>query len=209
MKVKDHNAFRLFEYENHPNPNFELGDVVIKIDRTTDVPNPEDGNPIGVVIQTHSDGDCRTDQFGNCCTEEVRKATYQEIEQYRNELCEDLEDLFETYETLPENVRAVLKEFEDMDLDYENCRLLISALNEVGYSCEYGLCGVPHTLHKIDMTVTIETSDYSQVTGKVVKIRENSIDINQGNGIKGVEVIVWYTVVDEKGKEWMGILAKK
>ena len=74
MFVKDHNKFRRFDYENDmSNPNFKLGQVVIK--------NDEDS--IGVVIQLHEDGDCRTDMFGNCSISEVTTATIEQIKKFR------------------------------------------------------------------------------------------------------------------------------
>jgi hypothetical protein len=83
MQVQDHNKYRLFEYYNDfTNPNFELGDILIR--------SREEGNPIGVVIQLHSDGDCRTDMFGNCSTDDVRLATIDEIENYREELIKEI-----------------------------------------------------------------------------------------------------------------------
>ncbi len=81
MNVKDHNKYRLFDYENDlTNENFKLGQVVI---------NQE--NEIGVVIQLHDDGDCRTDMFGNCSPSEVRLATLNEIKEYRENIVDDLE----------------------------------------------------------------------------------------------------------------------
>lgn len=81
MFVKDHNTFRLFDYENDmTNKNFKLGQVVIK--------NDEDS--IGVVIQLHEDGDCRTDMFGNCSSTEVTTATIEQIKKFRPELIQDL-----------------------------------------------------------------------------------------------------------------------
>lgn len=80
MKVADHNKYRLFDYENDlTNPNFELGEILIHNIRN-------EGNPIGVVIQVHSDGDCRTDMFGNCSLSEVRLATEEEVLKFRKEL---------------------------------------------------------------------------------------------------------------------------
>jgi hypothetical protein len=61
------------------NPNFRLGQVVI---------NQE--NEIGVVIQLHEDGDCRTDMFGNCSSSEVTTATIEQIKKFRPELLEYL-----------------------------------------------------------------------------------------------------------------------
>jgi hypothetical protein len=83
MQVQDHNKYRLFEYHNDfTNPNFELGDILIR--------DKEEGNPIGVVIQLHPDGDCRTDMFGNCSTDDVRLATMDEIEKHRKELVAEI-----------------------------------------------------------------------------------------------------------------------
>jgi len=55
-------------------------------------------------------------------------------------------DLFEHYETLPQEVKDVIDEFEDMDSSYDNCNLFIERLNLVGYTCEYGLDGIPYNL---------------------------------------------------------------
>ena len=83
MKVKDHKKFFCFDYESDiSNTNFELGNVVTK--------ESEDGIEIGVVIQLHSDGDFRTDMFGNASPSEVTLSTMNEVERYRNELLEDL-----------------------------------------------------------------------------------------------------------------------
>ena len=80
MTVNNHNNYRLFEYENHlSNTNFELGQVVIN-----------QHNDVGVVIQLHEDGDCRTDMFGNTSLSEVRDATLEEITLYRSELLNDI-----------------------------------------------------------------------------------------------------------------------
>lgn len=94
MKVKDHNKYRIFEYENDlTNQNFKLGEVVIRIGgRLENCINQDNGNPVGVVIQLHDDGDCRTDMFGNCSPSEVRLATLEEIKEYRKNIIIDLEN---------------------------------------------------------------------------------------------------------------------
>lgn len=80
--VNDHSKYRLFDYWNDlSNSNFELGQIVI---------NNED--EVGVVIQLHQDGDCRTDMFGNTSIDEVRNATLEDIVLYRNELFNDIKD---------------------------------------------------------------------------------------------------------------------
>jgi hypothetical protein len=58
-------------------------------------------------------------------------------------------DLFEHYETLPKKVQKVLEKHQNDDNEYENCEELIKDLNKVGYTCDYGLDGVPYDLKKI------------------------------------------------------------
>ena len=58
-------------------------------------------------------------------------------------------DLFEHYETLPIEVREVLEKHSNDDNTYENCEELIIDLEKVGYTCDYGLDGVPFDLRKI------------------------------------------------------------
>jgi len=55
-------------------------------------------------------------------------------------------DLFETPELLPKEVQDVIDKHSEMDTTYENCNTLIDDLNKVGYTCEYGLDGIPHSL---------------------------------------------------------------
>lgn len=54
--------------------------------------------------------------------------------------------------------------------------------------------------------VTINKADYSQATGKVVKISEQKIILDLAKGIKGVETNVWLTIKDKNGKEHTGTL---
>lgn len=89
MKVKDHKLFRLFEYVSLPSKNFQLGQILINTEHLSDLENF--GNPIGVVIQTHDDNECRTDMYGNTCTETSRLATLEEIQLYRPDLIKQLE----------------------------------------------------------------------------------------------------------------------
>ncbi len=55
-------------------------------------------------------------------------------------------DLFEHYETLPNEVKSILAKFAKSENDYKDCQLLIEELNEVGYTCEFGLDAVPFNL---------------------------------------------------------------
>jgi hypothetical protein len=54
--------------------------------------------------------------------------------------------------------------------------------------------------------VTINKADYSQATGKVVKVGEQNIMLDLTKGVKGVETNVWLTIEDENGKEHTGTL---
>lgn len=59
-------------------------------------------------------------------------------------------DLFEQYETLPQEVQDVLEAFGEVE-GYEGCRALIDALEPLGYTCEYGLDACPYNLTKINL----------------------------------------------------------
>jgi len=75
--IRKHKQFALFKYENYPNPNIKLGTLVTY---------PKDENRIGVVIQTHEDGDFRTDMNGNTSMSEIRFSTVDDVRKYRPDL---------------------------------------------------------------------------------------------------------------------------
>lgn len=82
MKVRDHNKFRLFDYENQHNQyTYQLGDILTKKD---------DEIQIGVVIQTFDDGDVRTDMWGMCSESEVSMSNISEVEMYRPKLIDEI-----------------------------------------------------------------------------------------------------------------------
>ena len=54
--------------------------------------------------------------------------------------------------------------------------------------------------------VTINKADYSQATGKVLKVSEQKIMPDLTGGAKGVETNVWLTIKDENGQEHTGTL---
>lgn len=58
-------------------------------------------------------------------------------------------DLFEHYETLPQNVQDVLAEHSDDDQDYESIAILQDKLEALGYTFDYGLDAVPYNLRKM------------------------------------------------------------
>lgn len=58
-------------------------------------------------------------------------------------------DLFEHYETLPQNVQDVLKKYEDWDATYEECRAMLIDMEAVGYTFEYYLDAEPFNLRRM------------------------------------------------------------
>jgi hypothetical protein len=91
MKVKDHLKFCCFKYFSTDEITpYALGDVVIK-DPDPDYSEPDDKPEIGVVIQVHDWNELRTDMFGNASISEIRLATREEIELYRNDILIDIE----------------------------------------------------------------------------------------------------------------------
>lgn len=62
---------------------------------------------------------------------------------------------------------------------------------------------------KIGDIGTIRKWDYSEVTGKIISIRDLNMDVNLGSGIKGEQTDVYATVVDKNGKEHDGELLNK
>lgn len=66
-----------------------------------------------------------------------------------NNLEENVVDLFQYYEELPEEVKNILTKYENCDSTYENCEYLLQELNEVGYTFEFYLDAVPFNLTKI------------------------------------------------------------
>lgn len=63
-----------------------------------------------------------------------------------------------------------------------------------------------NTADLVGHNVTINKADYSQATGKVVKVSEQKIMLDLTKGVKGVETNVWLTIQDESGNEHTGTL---
>jgi hypothetical protein len=60
-----------------------------------------------------------------------------------------VEDMFEKWDELPQEVQDVLAKHQNDDETYSNCEELKKDLHKVGYTCNYGLDGVPYDLNKI------------------------------------------------------------
>jgi len=59
-----------------------------------------------------------------------------------------MKDLFEHYETLPQEVQEVLAKHGECE-SYDNCKALIVDLELIGYTCDYGLDACPYELRKM------------------------------------------------------------
>lgn len=92
MRVVDHKKFCYFDYESEVNPNkYQLGDILFKeYTEENEFTGENQGSEIGVVIQTFSDGDVRTDMWGMCSESEVSLATIDQLKKYRLSLMEDI-----------------------------------------------------------------------------------------------------------------------
>jgi hypothetical protein len=61
-----------------------------------------------------------------------------------------MEDLFGQVDTLPVEVRAVIAKFlKNDEYSYESCQQLVFDLEELGYTCDYGLDASPYNLTKL------------------------------------------------------------
>ena len=54
----------------------------------------------------------------------------------------------ETYDTLPDNVKAILDQSQG-DMDYELCVKQVAQLNAIGWDADYGLDGEINSVYKL------------------------------------------------------------
>jgi len=86
-----------------------------------------------------------------------------------------MRDLFEFYEEQPQEVKEILSRYESEEQDYRNCENLLSELETVGYTFEYGLDAQPFNLMKIlsiGQKISCIDCDYGFTTGEVVNITD-------------------------------------
>lgn len=76
-------------------------------------------------------------------------------------------DLFETPELLPKEVQDIINNFNEKEQSYDNCSKLVEDLEKVGYTCDYGLDGVPYDLKEM------ETFDFHLDTKVTTWMRTN------------------------------------
>ena len=61
-------------------------------------------------------------------------------------------DLFEAYETLPQDVQKCLEKWGeklDHDQSYDNCRGFLEEVEKLGYTFDYYLDAMPYNLRKL------------------------------------------------------------
>ena len=59
-------------------------------------------------------------------------------------------DLFDNYETLPQEVQDVLERYSDWNQTYEECRAMLYEMEAIGYTFDYYLDAQPYYLRKIN-----------------------------------------------------------
>ena len=109
----------------------------------------------------------------------------------------------------PEQLYVVLEVIEDderprAEIQALNTGLVFPPVNKVRLD-DLEVVEVS-TQDLIGHCVTINKSDYSQVEGKVISVREQQITLDLSEGISGVETNVYLTVLDKNGKEHIGTL---
>lgn len=63
---------------------------------------------------------------------------------------EELIDLFEIYPLIPKNVQEILDKYESEEQTYGILGAMLTELNAVGYTFDYGLDASPYNLRKIE-----------------------------------------------------------
>lgn len=61
-----------------------------------------------------------------------------------------MQDLFDTPELLPAEVRETVDTLCHNSMTYEGCEKLVSELNKLGYTCDYYLDAIPFDLQKLN-----------------------------------------------------------
>lgn len=124
FKVRDHNRFSMFEYENEPCDTFQLGDILLK--EYDDEKCPIE---IGVVIQTFSNGDIRTDMWGMCDPSEVRVPTFKEIKKYRPRLFNHIDSQV-IFDNIKENLTKDISKFCKNKMSVKDIRKLSKLIED-------------------------------------------------------------------------------
>jgi hypothetical protein len=81
-----------------------------------------------------------------------------------------MEDLFEKdFSELPIEVQEVLSKYTYDEFNYENCGNLVDDLNNVGYTCEFGLDAEPFGLRKLTIYDNWTDMEIDEVFNTILK----------------------------------------
>lgn len=86
-------------------------------------------------------------------------------------------DLFENYTQQPENLKEILKRYEEMDNCYIICGELLKEVEAIGYTFEFGLDAQPSNLHKESKLETAKR--LWEILGDVPCDEENDSEIEE------------------------------
>ncbi len=59
-------------------------------------------------------------------------------------------DLFEHYDSLPDNVKEVIDKYSELNESYENCKNMLKELQPLGYHFDWYLDAIPYNLTKFN-----------------------------------------------------------
>lgn len=117
----------------------------------------------------------------------------------------DMVDLFENTNELPKEVRTILENWDFDFPSYENCQKLVDELNKVGYTCDYGLDGVPYGLSPIMVKLESVGSIMNVDTKRVYPLNnDGSYYTDESESVflgESVENDEWYESLSEVDKE--------
>ena len=117
-EVSDSTKFACFDYaKTDLNPTYKIGQIVAK--------ETEDDIEVGVILNTYTHGDIRTDQFGVECDTNLRPATLEEINTHRPNITA-IEQTPWTYFTMTKPTSYTNKKFQRV---YKNELVIGRTLN--------------------------------------------------------------------------------
>ena len=87
-------------------------------------------------------------------------------------------DLFEHYGALPKEVQDLILTITD-EFDYKDCENMVLSLNDLGYTCEYGLSAELFNLQKLE--TTNKTPEEMNTTENIVFEKGKKQIIKKGN----------------------------
>ena len=107
-------------------------------------------------------------------------------------------DLFEHYETLPQNVLDVLSKHGDGDFTYTDCEALKTDLEAIGYTCDYGLDATPYELRKLSKFDEWSTEMVDKVFNAILDEMSNIEAEDLNNEVTTQQEKIRYFIVQEE-----------